>query len=191
MVSRLLKERRVLVDYLLDGVETLQKISEPFVDQVEIMDIINQSLDKIKHMADKYDTAFLDTNFTLIHFDLNKNNILYPKKDGAPVIIDWEQASAGDNAIDIAKLFLKSEFDSDQKKDFLKVYEACQVEQDPHFRERLEVYEPFVIINSIIWRLGVLKNVPQEMSSDNEYQFYSRVKLNFDKEIEILQRFIA
>lgn len=93
--------------------------------------------------------------------------------------------------MDIAKLFLKSNFDLDQKQDFLRVYESCQANQDPHFEERLKIYEPFVIINSIIWRLEVLHNMPEQVSSDNEDQFYGRVKLNFDKEIEILKNFVS
>lgn len=179
------------LDYLLDGIEDLKKNSKPFADQTEAMNLINRSLDKIKDTANKSNEAFSATDFTLIHFDLNKDNILYSKKDGAPVIVDWEQASAGDNAMDIAKLFLKSNFDTDQKQDFLRMYESCQENQDPHFQERLKAYEPFVLANSIIWRLGVLRDMPQQMSSDNEDQFYGRVKLNFDKEIAKLKNFVS
>ena len=138
-------------------------------------------LEKIKNKAEKSSVAFSSTNFTLVHFDLNKNNILYSKKDGAPIIIDWEQASAGDGAMDIAKLFLKSGFDADQKSDFLKTYESHQVDDQSHFQERLKAYEPFVLINSIIWRLGVLRDMPQQMTSD---------KTNFDKEIKTLKDFV-
>ena len=51
-------------------------------------------------------------------------------------------------------------------------------------------YEPFVLINSIIWRLGVLCDMPQQVTSDNESQFYNRVKVNFDKEIKALKDFV-
>jgi thiamine kinase-like enzyme len=137
------------MDYLLDGIDNLHKMAEPFASQTEITDLINQSLDKIKNQADKATNAFSDTNFTLIHFDLNKNNVIYSRKDGDPIIVDWEQASAGDNAMDIAKLFLKSDFDADQKQTFLKVYESHQTKNDPHFYERLNVYGVFVLVNSI------------------------------------------
>ena len=185
------RKKGTCMNYLLDGIETLHKIAEPLAGQTEAMELINRSLDKIKNMANKSNDAFLSTNFTLIHFDLSKNNILYSKKDGAPVIIDWEQASAGDNAMDIAKLFLKSTFDTVQKQDFLKVYESYQTKKDPYFQERLKVYEPFVLINSILWRLGVLRDMPQQMSSDNEDQFYNRVKINLDEEVEILKSFVS
>lgn len=184
------RKKGTRMDYLLDGIETLHKIAEPFASQTEAMDLINQSLNKIKNQADKTTNAFSDTNFTLIHFDLNKNNIIYSKKDGDPIIVDWEQASAGDNAMDIAKLFLKSNFDAGQKHEFLDVYESHQTRNDQYFHERLKVYEVFVLVNSIIWRLGVLRDVPEQMSSDNENQFYRRVKDNFDKEIEMLKKFL-
>ena len=93
--------------------------------------------------------------------------------------------------MDIAKLFLKSDFDAGQKQDFLKVYESHQTANDPHFHERLNVYEVFVLINSIIWRLGVLRDQPEQMTSDNEVQFYNRVQVNFDKEIETLKKFVS
>lgn len=185
------RKKGTRLDYLFDGMENLHKIAEPFADQTEIMDLINRSLDKIKNETKKASNAFLATNFTLIHFDLNKNNILYSKKDGDPVIVDWEQASAGDNAMDIAKLFLKSDFNTEQKQNFLRVYENRQAEEDPHFGERLKAYEPFVLINSIIWRLGVLRDMPQQVSADNEGQFYDRVRGNLGKEIEILKNFVS
>lgn len=145
----------------------------------------------MRDQAEKTANAFSDTKFTLIHFDLNKNNIIFSKKDGDPVIVDWEQASAGDNAMDIAKLFLKSNFNAGQKQDFLRVYESHQAKKDPHFQERLNVYEVFVLINSLIWRLGVLRDVPLHMSSENEVQFYDRVKNNLDKEIEALKNYVS
>lgn len=185
------RKKGTRMDYLVDGIETLHKIAEPFVSQPEVTELITRSLNKMKNQADKATGAFSDKNFTLIHFDLNKNNIVYAKEGGDPVIVDWEQASAGDNAMDIAKLFLKSNFDAGQKQDFLNVYENHQAKIDPHFRERLDVYDVFVLINSIIWRLGVLRDKPGQMTSDNEVQFYNRVQVNFDKEIGTLKKFVT
>lgn len=71
------------------------------------------------------------------------------------------------------------------------MYESHQTKIDPHLHERLKVYEVFVLVNSIIWRLGVLRDVPEQMSSDNENQFYRRVKDNFDKETETLKNFVS
>ncbi len=175
------------MDYLHDGVETLRKLVSSFNDQGDVALLINQSLDRIENMAHESSEAFLDSKFTLIHFDLNKGNILYSKKDDRLTIVDWEQASAGDNAMDIAKLFLKSNFDSNQRHDFLEQYESHLFQKDQYLQERLQVYEPFVLANSILWRLGVLKNIPQYMSSVNEKQFYDQVKINLHKELKILK----
>ncbi len=179
------------MDYLHDGVETLRKLALSFADQTDTIALVNRSLDRMEDQAREAGDAFLDKNFTLIHFDLNKGNILYSKKEGDLVIVDWEQASAGDNAMDIAKLFLKSDFDSNQKQEFLAQYEGHLWEKDSHLQERLQVYEPFVLANSILWRLGVLKNTPQQTSSENEKQFYNQVKINLDKELETLKESLA
>ncbi|MBI4426757.1 MAG: phosphotransferase [Candidatus Kerfeldbacteria bacterium] len=179
------------MDYLLDGIETLRQIALPFRGQTETMGLINRLLVRMKDAADRTGEAFSDDRFTLIHFDLNPSNIIYSRKDGALAIVDWEQASAGDNAMDIAKLFLKSGFDADQKQEFLTQYESHLPKKGPHFQERLRVYELFVLINSIIWRLGVLRDKPERVSPGNEEQFYDRVKTNLDKEIDTLKNFLS
>jgi thiamine kinase-like enzyme len=178
------------MDFLKDGIETLRKLSEPFADQTEISELIDHSLEKMKNDANEASDAFLENKFTLIHFDLNPDNIIYSKKNNDLAIIDWEQASAGDNAMDIAKLFLKSNFNSGQKQEFLSQYEKYLVNKDPKFEERLRIYEPFVLINSILWKLRVLRNTPQHAASISETQFYERVKNNLERELIVLRDFL-
>jgi len=188
----LLKSRKMgtRMNYFNDGIETLRRLALPFKDQKEIMGLIDQSLGKMENEAHLAGNAFKDNSFTLIHFDLNPNNIIYSEKDKILVIIDWEQASAGDNAMDIAKLFLKSNFNLSQRQEFLEQYENCLGKKDSHFQERLGVYEPFVLINSILWRLRVLRDAPQETSSSSEKEFYERVKNNLDRELISLRNFL-
>lgn len=175
------------MDYLHDEIGTLRKLALSFENQNNIVALVIRLLDKIESQADKYSESFSGTNFTLIHFDLNKGNILNLQKEKGLAIIDWEQASAGDNAMDIAKLFLKSEFDASQKQEFLAQYESALSEEDPYLERRIQIYELFVLVNSILWRLSVLKNVPQQASSKLEADFYNRVKINLNKELETLQ----
>lgn len=156
----------------------------------EVLFPIKQALDKIKEMANNDSASFSANNFTLIHFDLNRNNILRSHDDSKITIIDWEQASAGDGAMDIAKLFLKLNFNEDQKEDFLLEYEKNIFKKDNHFKNRLDIYYPLVLINSILWRIGVLANVPVESSSINEKEFYHRVKNNLDQELVKLTEFL-
>ncbi len=116
------RKKGTRLDYLRDGTETLRELSSSFVDKTDITKQVDQLLDKIEGLASEDGDTFLKNDFTLIHFDLNKGNIIYSEKSDKLAIIDWEQASAGDNAMDIAKLFFKSNFNSDQKNIFLSKY---------------------------------------------------------------------
>ena len=178
------------MDFLNDELNRLRMalISSP--QQSEIISSIELALNKTENEAKKKPEAFQDDNFTLIHFDLNSNNILR-STDNRIVIIDWEQASAGDNAMDIAKLFLKLNFNEGQRKEFLAEYEKNISRKDEYFEGRLETFEPLVLVNSILWRLRVLKDAPQHSSSVNEEQFYARVKNNLDKELEALKKYLS
>lgn len=158
--------------------------------QLEILSLIEQAIDRIeKETKDKF-KSFNANDFTLIHFDLNRNNILRSNDNGKIIIIDWEQASAGDRAMDIAKMFLKLNFNEKQKSDFLLEYEKNILKKDDYFEDRLDAYCHLVLINSILWRIGVLKNIPEESSSTNEKEFYNRVKENLDKETTQLKEFL-
>ncbi len=152
-----------------------------------ITDILKKALNKIKIESQEKNKHFQDANFTLVHFDLNKNNILLKKHTDEIIIIDWEQASAGDNAMDIAKMFLKLNFNQQQKECFLNEYRS----NDTHLAERIKVYETIVLINSLLWRLTVLKNQPPQTTGPSEKEFYERVKNNFDKELNTLKNFVS
>lgn len=156
----------------------------------ETLLLISQALEKISEKAKNKTDSFQDGDFTLIHFDLNRNNILQDNNSNKIILIDWEQASAGDNAMDIAKLFLKLNFDDEQKKIFLSSYTDSLTKKDEHLTERLESYEPFVLINSILWRLSVLNNTPLESASKNEKDFYERVRANLNVEVDTLKKYL-
>ncbi len=125
------------------------------------------------------------------YFDLNPGNILYSRENQQVTIIDWEQASAGDSAMDIAKFFLKSKMTLAEKQKFLASCQSHLPLQDPHFEERLRVYEFFVLANSLLWRLRVLRDMPQHASSDNERAFHQRVQENLEKEREAAQTMLS
>jgi len=179
------------MDYLDDGIEKLRKALSLVTNQPEIILPIEQSIDKIQGEAKKKSDAFQDNSFTLIHFDLNRNNILQSKNPERIILVDWEQASAGDNAMDIAKMFLKLDFNKEQKKEFLVEYKKRLSKKDEHFQCRLDIYEMLVLINSLLWRLQVLNNQPIQKSTETEKQFYARVKSGFDYEFNSLQNFLS
>ncbi|MFA6422801.1 MAG: phosphotransferase [Candidatus Buchananbacteria bacterium] len=184
------RKKGTKLDYLNSELDRLRVACSSVTKQSEITSSIKMVINETESEAKKKAEAFQDNNFTLIHFDLNSNNILR-SADNRIVIIDWEQASAGDNAMDIAKLFLKLNFNEEQKKYFITKYEKGISKKDSYFRDRLEIFEPLVLANSILWRLRVLKDEPQETSSANENQFYTRVKNNLDKELVMLKKYLS
>lgn len=127
----------------------------------------------------------------MIHFDLNKGNIIYSEKNNRVTIVDWEQASSGDNAMDIAKFFLKSDLNSAQQKYFLSQYESRLRENDQNFKDRLQVYKLFVLANSILWRLSILTQMSMQLtSSEYEKKFYDRVINNLDEELQTIKKYL-
>jgi len=181
------RKKGTRLDYLHNSVEMLREMCQSFNSQGDMSNLLQTALNKIELEADDHKEAFIGDNFTLIHFDLNPGNILYSKDQDNIIIIDWEQASAGDNAMDMAKLFLKIDFNADQQREFLEQYKNCLTVDDPNFSKRLHVYDSFVLINSILWRLRVLKDMPEQISEETEKRFYDRVKNGFNKELNKLK----
>ncbi len=172
---------------LIDGIKTLEnKLAEATGSQEDI-NSIQDAIEKLKIEAGKNENVFTSSKFTLIHFDLNPNNILYSRGDQKLTILDWEQASAGDNSMDIAKLFFKSKFDEQQKRKFLSEYKKKLQQDDPGLDSRIKVYDQFVRINSVLWRLDVLASEPNQHTSIEEREFYQRVKDNLDTEVKQLK----
>lgn len=100
------RKKGTRMDSLHDSTEALRSLASSFTDQNEEITLIRRSLDEMERRAREMDDEFSEDNFTIIHFDLNKANIIYSRENGNLTIVDWEQASAGDNAMDVAKLFL-------------------------------------------------------------------------------------
>ncbi|HUT22033.1 MAG TPA: aminoglycoside phosphotransferase family protein [Candidatus Bipolaricaulota bacterium] len=178
-------------DYLMAEISKLRESLSTSSGKPELLKLIEQAIDKFENAATSSPEAFKKRVFTLIHFDLNRNNILKSNDNNKIIIIDWEQAAAGDNAMDIAKMFLKLNFTEKQKMQFIEEYGKWFDKNDNSFQARLGVYEPFVLINSILWRLRVLKNTPKETSSANEKEFYARVKSNLDLELIKLKKYLS
>lgn len=185
------RKRGTQMDCLNDGIGKLRQVLYSFSDLPEITALVQRTIDKAEERAREKTEAFRGNNFTLIHFDLNRNNILRAKDSDKIILVDWGQASAGDNAMDIAKLFLKLDFNEEKRKEFLAEYQSRLPGKDEHFLDRLEVYEPLVLVNSILWRLGVLNRQPRPESPEAEKQFYTRVKTGLDDELDYLQVFLS
>jgi len=180
------------LDYLMEGIKRLRDSLSNSTGSDESIFLISKVIEKTEDLAMKKKESFQNNNFTLIHFDLNRNNILRSSSSDKIIIVDWEQASAGDNAMDIAKMFLKLNFDEEQKSCFLTEYEKGFSKKDEHFQDRLDIYEPLVAVNSVLWRLRALKNKSTQRSaeSENEKQFYIQVQSGLESEIAKLNNFL-
>jgi thiamine kinase-like enzyme len=185
------RKKGTKMDYLSSELGKLRENLSLLDDSIGMKSLIEQAIDKIESEANQKAESFQGNDFTLIHFDLNRNNILRSNISNKIILIDWEQASAGDNAIDVAKLFLKLDFDDEQKEGFLAKYVEGFSKTDEYFNDRLRAYEPVVLVNSILWRLRVLRDIPPHASSINEKQFYARVKNNLDKELVVLKKYLS
>ncbi len=152
--------------------------------------MISAAIQKIEESALANEEAFNKTDFTLIHFDLNAKNILQTDDGRKIILIDWEQASAGDNAMDIAKMFLKLNFTNNEEEVFLAEYEKGLPHKDIYLHDRLPLYEQFVLVNSVLWRLSVLEDEREKKMSVKSEQFYDRVRANLDPEMILLKRYI-
>jgi len=118
---------------------------------------------------------------------LNYNNILKKSDDGKLVIVDWEQASAGDNAMDLAKMFFKFDFKESQKQRFLSLYQEELEEKDDSLQDRLKIYQPLIIVNSLLWRAEILNSQDEELNiSKHDEGFYYQVRLGYENDIKKL-----
>ncbi|MBN1584791.1 aminoglycoside phosphotransferase family protein [Candidatus Uhrbacteria bacterium] len=174
------RKRGSRLDCLRRGEAILRNLAAAQEGNVEIVTLAKSMLEKIALEAEQVTDAFSSSDFTLVHFDLNPGNILRSEKDGSLVIIDWEQALVGDNAMDIAKLFLKCGFDARRREIFLQEYELRLPGADPGFEHRLRIYEPLVLINSVLWRLRTLAD-PRKQGAENE-EFIRCVKSGLEVE---------
>jgi thiamine kinase-like enzyme len=130
----------------------------PFIEKEKKMDnksfqTLNQAKDIVLEQARDSKQNFDESSFSLIHYDLNPENIFRDKEKNI-LFLDWRQAVIGDRAMDVAKLFYKNYLNKEQKELFFKSYE--QKMDDLTIRQRAEVYEPLIRLGSILWRLRFL-----------------------------------
>jgi len=149
------------------------------------------ALEKIKDAlllkAEEAKDYFQDNSFSLIHYDLNPSNII-KDKEGNILFLDWRQASIGDRAADIAKLFYKNYLDEDQRKTFFNSY--SQTINDSNIKQRVEVYYPLIRLGSILWRLRFLnvdsKKHPQLLKNTDSKLIESRLDDDYNYLLSII-----
>ncbi len=171
------------INILNNSIELLQNS-----DSLNIINSIKNVILKSKKKAEENRDDFKDNSFTLIHFDLNQNNILKSLDSNKIIIIDWEQATAGDNAMDIAKMFMKLNFNENQRTQFISRYKY-NLPSEYGLESRIKAYNPLVIANSILWRINTLKYFLNHKPTNYELKFLKRVESGLEKEIKKLKNF--
>ena len=100
--------------------------------------ILNQIKTKVNFI-----NSFKNNEFSLIHRDLHRGNILIDKQ-GAIKLIDWGSATVWDPALDLALLFEKGRLSKYQRELFLKEY--ISLTPDKEIYDRVKLYLPLVKI---------------------------------------------
>ena len=109
----------------------------------------------------------------LTHGDLGTHNIGWTPT--GPYLFDWEIATIGDPAFDIAKLFRNDLRHEVQQNQFLASYVRwhCESEQD-FFVERIRIYEQLAALQSVVWSIGELWNNSDIGNSDSLWKLLCR-----------------
>lgn len=100
--------------------------------------ILNQIKSKIRNLE-----SSKNKDFSLIHRDLHKGNILIDKQETIR-LIDWGSATVWDPALDLALLINKNKLSRYHRGVFLKEY--LSLTSDKEIYERIKLYIPLVKI---------------------------------------------
>lgn len=106
---------------------------------------------------------------TLIHGDLGLHNL--GKNQDVIELYDWELATIGDPAYEIAKLFhADSSTGSEQQESFLNEYRRKVRRQaaTDYFARRVPVYEGIVALQNAIWAISqAVERLPEEGATED------------------------
>jgi thiamine kinase-like enzyme len=116
----------------------------------QIINKLNTKLDYITKEINNY-TSFKQSNFSLIHRDLHKGNIIL-NKTGIH-FIDWGSSATWDPALDVALFFTKNSMSYLNKKIFLKEYLRDNL--DIEIIDRIKLYIPLTIIANIVYNPNI------------------------------------
>ena len=182
------REEKTQYEYLIEQTQFLEKWYRDVQGKFSSVGISGEDIKTIEKVKQRLlgslsesEESFQNKSFSLIHYDLNPENIV-KTKDGKMVILDWRQASIGDRAMDVAKLFMKSNFSQTQKKLFLEKYEDTV--KDSTIEKRIDVYYPLIRLASLLWRVRFMtkdvKRHPEVGKGINRKLFFQRMSEDID-----------
>lgn len=135
------------IDFLSGWLEEMSKVIE--LSEFDF-NVLRRMLDAVISKINSEKIKLQDNTFSLIHYDLNPNNIIRSYQ-GNILFLDWRQAFIGDRAADVAKFFYKNYLNNEQKDVFWEEY--LQSIDDETIKERAAIYDLLVRLGSILWRL--------------------------------------
>ncbi len=89
--------------------------------------------------------------FFLLHGDFGIGNML--ARGGKLVLIDWENARAGDSASEMVYFFIHSGIRGDLESEFLDLYKKKGGLVDDSFLERFKIYATIMPLGPMLWAL--------------------------------------
>lgn len=136
----------------------------------QIMELLKENIDF---------SAFNDIKFSLINFDLLPGNILLTPESKL-FVIDWGDASIGDPALEIARIFSFWGLTKKQKNKFLNLYNK---RIPKNFNNRIEQYLPFISLNNFVWEIKTFHQIKSRKIDENplfnEHSFLKRIKKHY------------
>jgi aminoglycoside phosphotransferase (APT) family kinase protein len=130
----------------LDG---LQAGRPPFVDEHRLAWLHREAdalIETVRHSP-----AFAEPATSPIHGDVWANNILITPT-GAWYLLDWDDLSLGDSALDVAMLLASSSPTLDAREGFARLTRA---HAPPEYRERLDLYARAIVLD---WTIDPLSD---------------------------------
>lgn len=157
------------IDLLKDKLEQLTKNPKTQSLGEHLTRLLEKALEQNRQAIN----GFKGNTFAVINFDLVPKNVLWEGKK--PQVIDWGDASIGDPALEIARIFFSWGLKPEQRELFLDKYYG----RSKQLEQRISIYERFVRINNIMWEAnmfhalqrGEIKPTPQTNINTFEKRF--------------------
>ena len=113
----------------------------------------------------------------IVHGDIGLHNLLQSDEEEHLGLLDWEFATSGDPAFDVAVFFQNGHLKKPRRTIFLSTYQLLCEEKGESlegFWERVALYEPMVSIQTALWALGELFGAWPQASSLSQVAWYCR-----------------
>ena len=149
--------------------------AQPSAELMRLAPLLNEVFTKVAFSVESCPTCFQQPigSISLIHGDLGSHNFRLAE-DGI-YLLDWELASSGDPAYDVAFLFQSDDFSRQERSTFISAYwEQSDDKLLGSFLDRVAVYEHIAAWQQVFWSARELtKTVPRTLPPQRTDKYYS------------------